>query len=172
MARMAVFPGEVVEGAERLVATARTVWHLRAGLSVVLSARFGLSNADVAATLGVGTATVVRLHSEVRCSVGGAGSKRSAWGGRRHQTLTVAEEEAFLEPWEETAARGGVLVVPPVRAALEARVGHPVAASTVYRLLSRHGWRRVEPDNAHPNRDEEAQEAFKKGASRKVWQKR
>jgi transposase len=172
MARRAAFPDGVVEGAESLVARASTVWQLKAGLSVVLSARFGLSNADVAAALGVGTATVVRLHNEMRSSVSGAGSRRSAWGGRRHQTLSVAEEKAFLTPWEETAAHGGVLVVPPVRAALEARVGHPVAASTVYRLLSRHGWRRVEPDSAHPKRDEKAQEAFKKGASRKVWQKR
>lgn len=172
MARKAEFSEETVRAAERLVAEADTAREVKAGLSVILSVKLKLSNAQVASMLGVGVATVARLHGEVRTCLGVKTSATRGWGGRRHANLTLAEEKVFLEPWEELAGQGGVLVVPPIRAALEARVGHHVAATTVYRLLARHGWRRVAPDSAHPSRDAEAQEAFKKGASRKVWCKR
>ena len=172
MARRAEFREGVINLAKELVAEGETVRDVKLGLSVVLSAELGLSNARVAAALGVGTATVARMHGELRARLAGTVGDRATWGGRRHQNLTVEEEKAFLKPWEDEAGRGGVLVVPPIRAALEARIGHRVAASTVYRLLARHGWRRVEPDSAHPKRDPEAQEAFKKGASRKAWRRR
>ena len=68
----------------------------------------------------------------------------------------------------EKAERGGVLVVPPIHAAYEERIGSSVAASTVYRMLARHGWRKVTPDTCHPKRDVQAQEAFKKN-SMKHW---
>jgi len=171
MARKAAFAAEVVRVAEQLVAAGATVRELKAGLSVVLSVHRGLSNAEVAATLRVGLATVARLHGAVRARASGTVRKRGSWGGRRHQHLTPAEEAAFLQPWTQTAGQGGVLVMPPIQAALEARLGHRVAASTVYRLLARHGWRRVAPDHAHPKRDAAAQAAFKKGASRKLWRK-
>ena len=55
-------------------------------------------------------------------------------------------------------------------AALEKRLGKTVAASTVYRILARHGWRKVTPDTCHPKRDAKAQEEFKKNSSKR-WRK-
>ncbi|NNK97058.1 MAG: winged helix-turn-helix domain-containing protein, partial [Desulfobacterales bacterium] len=80
------------------------------------------------------------------------------------------EEQAFLEPWVAKAETGGVLVVPPIHKALEEKIGRKVPASTIYRLLARHGWRKVTPDTCHPKKDAEAQETFKK-TSPKFWQK-
>ena len=60
------------------------------------------------------------------------------------------------------AVHGGVLVVPPLKQALEARLGRPVALSSVYRLLHRHDWRKLAPDKRHPEADGAAQEAWKK----------
>jgi hypothetical protein len=37
-----------------------------------------------------------------------------------------------------------------------------VAASVVYRMLARHGWRKVAPDTRHPKSDPIAQEDWKK----------
>jgi hypothetical protein len=45
-----------------------------------------------------------------------------------------------------------------------------VASSTVYRILARHGWRKVAPDTCHPKHDAEAQAEFKKN-SPKRWRK-
>ena len=53
-----------------------------------------------------------------------------------------------------------------LRAALAHRLGRPVAASVVYRLLARHGWRKVAPDTRHPKSDPIAQEEWKKNSPR------
>jgi hypothetical protein len=34
--------------------------------------------------------------------------------------------------------------------------------STTYRLLARHGWRKVQPDTKHPKSDPALQDEFKK----------
>ncbi len=83
--------------------------------------------------------------------------------------MTLEEERAFLAPWAEQACGAGVLVVSPLRAALAEQLGRQkVAASVVYRLLARHGWRKVAPDTRHPKSDPAAQAEWKKN-SRKRW---
>jgi transposase len=62
-----------------------------------------------------------------------------------------------------------MLVVSSLRAAFAQSVGRPVAATVVYRMLERHGWRKVAPDTRHPQADPKTQEDWKKN-SRKYWQ--
>jgi transposase len=76
--------------------------------------------------------------------------------------MSLEQERQFLAPWLEQAGQGQMLVVSPIRAALAQRLGRKVAASVVYRLLARHGWRKVAPDTRHPKSDPEAQEQWKK----------
>jgi hypothetical protein len=83
--------------------------------------------------------------------------------------MTWKEEERFLAPWVEQAKAGRMLVVSSLRAAFAQNVGRPVAATVVYRMLERHGWRKVAPDTRHPSADPKAQEDWKKN-SRKCWQ--
>jgi transposase len=80
----------------------------------------------------------------------------------------VEQEEDFLVPWLEQAQAGSILVVSPLRAALAQQLGQPMKASVVYRLLARHGWRKVAPDTRHPKSDPQIQAAWKKN-SRKTW---
>lgn len=144
---------------------------LRAAQAVLLPAVMNATLTETAALLGVGRATVARLQFKFRQSgkriLGG--DKQRNWGGRRNALLTWAEEEEFLAPWLEQARAGGVLVVSPLRAALAEKLGQPVKASVVYRLLARHGWRKVAPDTRHPKSDSEAQAEWKKN-SPKRWQ--
>jgi transposase len=123
---------------------------------------------QTAALLGVGRASVPRLQRRLRSAARPGGPIRS-WGGRRRGLMTVEQEQAFLEPWAEQARDAGVLVVSPLRAALAERLGRPVKASVVYRLLARHGWRKVAPDTRHPKSDPAAQAEWKKNY-RKHWQ--
>jgi winged helix-turn-helix protein len=51
------------------------------------------------------------------------------------------------------------------RVAYEERISHSVHETTIYRLLRRHGWRKVQPRPRHPKADIAAQEVFKK-----TWQ--
>jgi transposase len=85
-------------------------------------------------------------------------------GGRRHQYLPEAAEARLLEPFLGPAERGGVLVATAVKAAYEQAVGRRVPKSTVYRLLARHGWRKVTPRPRHPKQAPAVQEAFKGGS--------
>jgi len=170
MARPAIISDEMVEAARQLVRHADNVRQLRSGLSVIIPEACGVTNAATGRMLGVGVATVVRIQKQIRDQVAGRTTDKGSWGGRRRQHLTVAEEASFLEPWIEKAEAGGVLVVPPIHEALEQRLGHRVAASTVYRILARHGWRKVAPDTCHPKRDAAAREEFKKN-SPKRWRK-
>lgn len=117
----------------------------------------------------MGRATVARLQVAFRKQeVAGPTATRN-WGGRRKSLLTPEEEIAFLKPWLDSAATGNLVVVSPMRAALAQRLGQPVKPSVVYRLLARHGWRKVAPDTRHPKSKPEVQEAWKKN-SLKCWQ--
>jgi transposase len=166
MARPATIEDEMVEAARKIVQQAQTARQLRRGLSIVLPSALGASNATTAKVLGIGSATVVRMQREIRDQVAGSPHQKGKWGGRRRQLLTIEEEEQFLEPWTKEAESGGVLVVPPIHEALEKRLGRTMPASTVYRMLARHGWRKVTPDTCHPNRDKQAQQDFKKNSTR------
>ena len=73
-----------------------------------------------------------------------------------------------MAPWEEASSGGEVLVAAPIRAALAQRLGRPVAASVVYRMLDRNGWRKVAPDTRHPKSNPQVQEDWKKN-SPKRW---
>lgn len=170
MARPTTITDEMVEEARKMVAQAQTARQLRTGLSISMPKTLGITNADTAQLLGVGLATVVRMQKEIRDQVAGQPVAKGKWGGRRRHHLSFEQEAKFLEPWTEKAETGGVLVVPPIHRALEERLGKKVSASTVYRMLARHGWRKVTPDTCHPKRDEKAQEEFKKNFP-KQWRK-
>ena len=83
-------------------------------------------------------------------------------GGRRRQYLRLEEEQEFLAPFFAQAERGEVATVEQIWHAFEQRVGHPVDNSTIYRLLHRHGGRKLMPRPRHPKSDLETQEQFKK----------
>jgi transposase len=159
----------LVTEAQVAVAQASSLSEFRAAQAVLLPALLGASLTQTATLLGVGRATVARLQGRFRRPRSDRGAVRSAnWGGRRNALLSREEEEEFLRPWMEQAEQGGILVVAPLRAALAQKLGHPVKPSVVYRLLGRHGWRKVAPDTRHPKSDPAAQEAWKKN-SRKRW---
>ena len=85
-------------------------------------------------------------------------------GGRHNQHMTSEQEAELLAPFTKMATSGEMLHVSEIKKVLEERVGTPVAASTVYRMLDRHGWRKVMPRPRHPKADFQAQDAFKKTA--------
>ena len=158
----------VVKRAQLTAATSTSVESLRQCQAVLLPALFGATLEQTAAVLGVGRATVARLQTTFRKQGWDGASPVRNWGGRRQSLLTPEEEVGFLKPWLESAATGNLVVVSPMRAALAQRLGKPVKASVVYRLLARHGWRKVAPGTRHPKSQPEVQEEWKKN-SRKCW---
>jgi transposase len=156
----------VVEHAKGLAARAETIEELRCAQAVLLPALLNATLEQTAAALGVGRASVGRYQRKVRKRLTHPAQLEPQWGGRRHAAMSEEEEREFLEPWAEQSADGGMLVVAPLRAALAQRLGRPVTHSVVYRLLARHGWRKVAPDTRHPKSDPFEQEQWKKNFQR------
>lgn len=116
---------------------------------------------QIALHTGVSVATV-RLVISTYNRRGPVALDTPGKGGRRNEYLTATEEHAFLAPFFARAARGEIATSTEIQHMLEAHLGHAVHPSTVYRLLARHGWRKLVPRPTHPHADPVAQEAFKK----------
>lgn len=72
--------------------------------------------------------------------------------GGNHRNMSVEEEAELLEAYRQQADEGHILNVRELAAAYEAKVGHPVGNSQIYRVLHRHNWRKVMPRSKHPNK--------------------
>ena len=132
---------------------------------VLIRATLGSSAAEIAQLLGWSTATVHVMHSRW-AKEGEAIFDVRGRGGRRNQHLTPPQEQELLAPFVKRAQAGGMLTVHEVQQAHRERTGKDVARSTIYRLLDRHGWRKVMPRPRHPKTNVAAQAAFKKTAPR------
>ncbi len=75
--------------------------------------------------------------------------------------LSVEQEATFLDSFNDSAVSGQLTTTQSIQTAFETKVGTQVAPSTIYRLLERHGWRKLSPRPHHPERDKVAQAAFK-----------
>ena len=166
MARQIQISIEDIQRAKQLRDQAATVAEYRKALSVILPAELSIDAAQTAELLGTSRRTVFRDRGRIRNQ---DDTHKNLWGGRRHCAMTIEEEREFLTQWIEKATMGGVLTVPPIHAALVKRLGRDIPMSTTYRLLARHGWRKVQPDTKHPKSDPALQDEFKKN-SPKRWQ--
>jgi transposase len=121
--------------------------------------------AQIAKHCGVSTTTVHHLISAYN-RWGAAAVETPGKGGRRSQYLTVEQEQQFLAPFFAQARVGSISTAAQIKQAFEAQVGHEVAESTIYRVLDRHGWRKLVPRPVHPKADLTEQAAFKKTSPR------
>lgn len=88
-------------------------------------------------------------------------SEKHYAGNRRN--MSKEEEAAFLEQYRQLGEEGHVLNVQEIKAAYEERVGHRIGSGQIYRVLQRHGWRKVLPRSKHPKKaSEEVIETSKK----------
>jgi len=169
MARPRKTDPEMVAKAQLVVTQTKDIQRLRMAQSVLLPALGNLTLEQTATALGVGRATVARLQQRFRQQGGKELQPRARWGGRRRSLLSAEKERAFLGEWKARAERGELVVISPLQAALSQQLGRAVRASVVYRLLKRHGWRKVAPDTRHPKSDEAVQAEWKKKRYRKSW---
>ena len=133
----------------------------RQRIQMVLLRESGLTQPAIAAGLGVSLTTVNRAH--MAYDHGGIKAlKPKPSGGRKRENMTLAEEKTLLRRFANAAGAGEMLNIHDLKAAYEKAIGHATSNSTVYNLLTRHGWRKLMPRPFHPKRDIAAQNAFKK----------
>jgi transposase len=116
---------------------------------------------EIARHCGVSKASVHAVISRYN-RFGVAAIETPGKGGRRRQYLPLEEEKEFLAPFFAQAEGGEIATVRRIWHAYAQHVGHEVDDRTMYRLLHRHGWRKVMPRPRHPKSDPETQEQFKK----------
>lgn len=83
-------------------------------------------------------------------------------GGRRRENLTLAEERSIVESFRQKAENAEILEVSKIKEYYEEKIDKKVPKSTVYRMLKRHDWRKIEPRPSHPKSSPELIEKFKK----------
>lgn len=157
------FSAEVVDRAQMLLRLTNDVWVFRRMQAILLREREHLSSSQVSSIIGLSTGWVRCWWSSVgRLGLGVFEDMKDHRGGRHHAHLTREEENTFIAPFLKKAKNGGVLIVPPIHRAYEKLVKRKVKPMTVYRLLHRHGWRKIAPRPMHPKANFQAQENFKK----------
>jgi transposase len=111
------------------------------------------------------TATSLRTVHQVIADYNRVGERAIQPRARQEKNpgayLSFEQEETFLESFNEPAKNGHLTTIQAIQTDFEAKVGTSVAPSTIYRLLERHGWRKLAPRPYHPEGDKVAQEAFK-----------
>lgn len=128
-----------------------------------LRASLGLDHKQVAQAIGWSESHVKHVWGEY-FKRGEEALMGSGRGGRRRENLTIEEEKQMLASFGDVAAEGRLLVVNRVKAAYENRLGRSVPKSTVYRMLARHGWRKIMPRPRHPKNDPTQALDFKKNS--------
>ncbi len=84
-----------------------------------------LSTEAIAQAVGLSVSHVRRVWSEYLRGGLAAGQGRPK-GGRRHQNLTLAQEQAVLALWQQQAKRGRLITARRIKVDYEQRVGRVV----------------------------------------------
>ncbi|MBU2774327.1 winged helix-turn-helix domain-containing protein [Acidithiobacillus ferrooxidans] len=158
--------GDRVKEARQMLVGAKTLEQLRQAQSVVLPLDYGLSLEQTARAIGRSTPWTSRIRNRFLSGETAGDGQRQSRGGRRRQLMTPEEETAILAPFLDHARTGGILVVGQVKERIDAQLKRPMALSSVYNLLHRHGWRKLAPDKCHPQSDPQAQEDWKKNSQK------
>jgi transposase len=132
-------------------------------LAVWLTVAYGFAAHYVAELLCV-SKQAVWLWIQQYNEAGPVGLAREGRGGRRWAFLSLDEEVDVLSRLVTRAERGGILTAGTVKQAVERRLRREVSVGYVYRLLHRHGWRKLTPRPRHEKSNPKVQEEFKKNS--------
>ena len=83
--------------------------------------------------------------------------------GGNNRNISFEDEQKMLAEFEEKALQGQIVSTRDIKSKYDELIGHECGSGTIYKLLERHGWRKVMPRSKHPNKaSDEAIEASKK----------
>ena len=88
--------------------------------------------------------------------------ERKGRGGRRWFYLSWAEEETFLRSLETQGLGGEFITARQIRDQLQKAVGKEITLAYVYKLLHRHGWRKIGPQTQQGKANRKARKEIKK----------
>ena len=156
------FPAGTTQRLQQLLKQTRNVADQRRIQAVLMRALDASPPERIAAITGLSVNTVRVLHSRFLREGEAMLVGRPGRGGRRHSLLDADQQAALLKKHLPAAGEGQLVEAGSFKRDYETLVGHPVAATTVYRLLAKAGWRKIVPRPSHPGKQPEAEAAFKK----------
>jgi transposase len=168
MARPVKITHEQIARAKEIRDSSQNDKDRRAAIIFLLMAGGKQTAEELAAAFGITLKTVFNDMDRIRNPEKNA---RGNCGGRNNYLMAIYEEAQFLDEWNEKATAGHIITMPELHSAFNERVGKETPKSTFYRLLKRHGWRKVLPDTRHPKGNPEIQEEFKKKHLNWKWVK-
>ena len=144
---------------------AKTAEDLRLALAVLLPLEQGLSIRQTADIIGRSVGVTCSMRTRFGRVIDGVQAvplHKQQLRNRAHATLE--QEAQALDEVLADASTGGVVIIPRLKPAVEAKLGKTIALSGLYRMLARHGWRKLAPDTRHPQGDPAAREEWKKNS--------
>lgn len=171
MARLFSGKGSI-EAARQARDSAETAAELREALAVLLPLEAGLNLTQTAQVLGRSKGSISTMRNRF-CQQDKSGQARHTWGKshlRNRAKSTLQKESEALDKVLKNANKGSVLTIPELRAKMESALGHSISLAGFYRLLKRHGWRKIAPDTQHPKGDQQVRDDWKKNSAR-CWMK-
>ena len=144
---MARRPGgqEHLRAAQALLWRARTADELRTAQAVLLPIVLGLSIEQTAQAIGRSAGATCTIRTRFcRVAAGEQALPRTKSELRNRALVSLESEARLIARVCGSARQANAAMIPRLKVALEAEVGRAVAWSSVYRLLQRHGWARVE----------------------------
>lgn len=136
------------------------VWEQKRLLCLKLRAEKNMKASDISEIVGYKVVSVDKIISKYHKN----GLTSILWKKKagNHRYLSTEKENEILKPFLEKAEKGQMLIVTEIKKAYEKEIGQEVPASTIYRMLERHNWRKIMPRSKHPKSNPEEQEAYKK----------
>ena len=137
---------EHLDAARKALEVARSADELRMAQAVLLPLALGLSLEQTAQAIGRSVSATCAMRMRFcRIATGEAEPPRGKLALRNRAHASLEEESRLLARVRSRAPEPepepGPGLVPRLRQAMEAEWSRPVALSSVYRLLRRHGWR-------------------------------
>ena len=150
-----------VEGIDERIKHTTEAWRRRRWQVIRCALVHPKPAAEIALEIGLARQTVHNLVAAYNRH-GPSALETPGRGQRQRAYLSLEQEQAVVDQFLKQSEVGQVSTGLQIKAALETVVGHPVAKTTVYRLLKRHQWRKLVPRPRHPQASAAEQEAFKK----------
>ena len=139
---------EHVPAARALLRSAKTADQLRLAQSVLLPLEHGLTIEQTAAAIGRSRGVTCGMRTRfARVAEGKQAAPRSKKDLRNRASADLERERQVLDEVLVGVNAAPVVNIARLKPAIEAKLGKKVVLSSIYRMLARHGWRKLVPDD-------------------------
>lgn len=157
---LATFPPETERLMTDILKQVKEASEVKRIQCVLFGAR-GLKSKEIAPMVGFNHNYVKKIWTEYRLKGNQILLGENRGRSRSRARLSLQEEKEFLAQFVEKAKTGGFLEVSRIKQAYEEKYQTTVKPSIIYKLLHRHGWRKITPRPKHPKADKVKQDQFK-----------